>query len=71
MKTGPKIPPSQGCCGVIQKADIPCVCQHITPEIEQVISVEKVIYVAQFCHKDLPRGTKCGSVTIPPAMERN
>ncbi|RZC77657.1 hypothetical protein C5167_001880 [Papaver somniferum] len=71
FKAAPKTPPTQGCCDVIQKADIPCVCQYITPEIEQVVSIEKVIYVAQFCHKDLPRGTKCGSVSIPPAMKRN
>ncbi|MCL7050165.1 hypothetical protein MKW94_003950 [Papaver nudicaule] len=71
LKTGPQMPPSQGCCDVIQKADIACVCQHITPEIQTIVSIEKVFYVAQFCHKDLPRGTKCGSVTIPPAMKRN
>ncbi|KAI3857927.1 hypothetical protein MKW98_011193 [Papaver atlanticum] len=71
FKAAPKTPPTQGCCDVIQKADIPCVCRYITPEIEQVVSIEKVIYVAQFCHKDLPRGTKCGSVSIPPAMKRN
>ncbi|OVA01514.1 Bifunctional inhibitor/plant lipid transfer protein/seed storage helical domain [Macleaya cordata] len=61
LKEGPKTPPSQGCCDVVKKADVPCICQHVTPAIEALVSVEKVIYVADYCGKALPRGTKCGS----------
>nr|DAD29509.1 TPA_asm: hypothetical protein HUJ06_030977 [Nelumbo nucifera] len=67
LKSGPKLPPSQGCCAVVKKADIPCVCKYITKEVEQFISVDKVVYVAQSCGKELPHGMKCGSVTIPLA----
>ncbi|KAI3986298.1 hypothetical protein MKX01_028579 [Papaver californicum] len=63
--------PSHGCCDIVRNIDTPCVCQQITHEIEQSVRIKKVIYVAQFCHKDLPHGTKCGSVTIPQAMKRN
>nr|DAD29510.1 TPA_asm: hypothetical protein HUJ06_030978 [Nelumbo nucifera] len=65
LKAGPKLPPSQGCCAVVKKADIPCACKYITKEVEQSISVDKVVYVAQSCGKELPHGMKCGCVTIP------
>ncbi|KAJ7949287.1 Bifunctional inhibitor/lipid-transfer protein/seed storage 2S albumin superfamily protein [Quillaja saponaria] len=69
QKTGPKTDPSQGCCNVIKAADIPCICQHITPEVERVIDMEKVVYVAQFCGRPLAHGTKCGSYTVPSQLD--
>ncbi|XP_026418200.1 protein LIM3-like [Papaver somniferum] len=71
LKMGPKIRPSRGCCDVVRKVDIPCVCRQVTPEIEKLVSIKKVLYVAQFCGKNVPHGTKCGSVTTPSAMKRN
>ncbi|KAH7679339.1 Bifunctional inhibitor/lipid-transfer protein/seed storage 2S albumin protein [Dioscorea alata] len=65
---GPKTDPSSGCCDAIQKADVPCVCAHITPEVEKIISMEKVTYVAQKCGRALSPGTKCGSYTVPPKI---
>ncbi|XP_039126964.1 uncharacterized protein LOC120263131 [Dioscorea cayenensis subsp. rotundata] len=65
---GPKTDPSSGCCDAIQKADVPCVCAHITPEVEKIISMQKVTYVAQKCGRALPPGTKCGSYTVPPKI---
>ncbi|KAI3980246.1 hypothetical protein MKX01_040894 [Papaver californicum] len=53
LNIGPKMRPSHGCCDVIRNIDIPC--------IEKSVSIKKVIYVAQFCHKDLPHGIQCGS----------
>ncbi|XP_026425897.1 uncharacterized protein LOC113322091 [Papaver somniferum] len=70
LKMGPKIRPSRGCCDVVRKVDIPYVCQQVTPEIEKLVSIKKVLYVAQFCGKDVPHGAKCGSVTTPSAMKR-
>ncbi|KAL2536890.1 Bifunctional inhibitor/lipid-transfer protein/seed storage 2S albumin superfamily protein [Forsythia ovata] len=61
QKGGPKQKPSQGCCNVVKAVDLPCVCQHITKDVEQIISMEKASYVAAVCGKPLPRGTKCGS----------
>ncbi|OVA01513.1 Bifunctional inhibitor/plant lipid transfer protein/seed storage helical domain [Macleaya cordata] len=66
LKTGPKTPPSKGCCDLIKKADVPCICKHVTKEIEQIVSMEKMVYVAGYCGKPLPHGSKCGSFTIPP-----
>ncbi|KAI3450186.1 hypothetical protein Pfo_006851 [Paulownia fortunei] len=64
-KSGPKETPSQGCCNVVSTVDLPCVCQHISSEVEQIISMEKAAYVAAFCGKALPHGTKCGSYIVP------
>lgn len=60
-KDGPKIPPSPGCCSVMKAADIPCVCGLVTPDIEKLISMEKVVYVARTCGVTVNPGTKCGS----------
>ncbi|KAI3948906.1 hypothetical protein MKW92_028449 [Papaver armeniacum] len=67
LRTGSKIPPSKACCELINTIDIPCLCNHATKEIEVIVSMEKVVYVAGLCGKALPRGGKCGSFTIPPA----
>ncbi|PIA48266.1 hypothetical protein AQUCO_01400686v1 [Aquilegia coerulea] len=66
-KMGPQTDPSQACCDAVKAADVPCVCQHLPPGIELIVSLEKVVYVAKFCGKTLPGGTKCGSYTIPPS----
>lgn len=63
-KQGPKEAPSQDCCNVVQKVDFSCVCQHVTPPIEQIISMDKAIYVAACCGKPVPHGTKCGSMEL-------
>ena len=61
QKQGPKMSPSQGCCSVIKNVDLPCVCKHITDDVEKIISMEKSVYVAGICGKPLIHGTKCGS----------
>ena len=61
-KEGPKIPPSDDCCAVLKDTDIPCLCKHITPPVEAVISMDKAIYVARTCGCSVPPpGSKCGS----------
>ncbi|CAA0827204.1 Bifunctional inhibitor/lipid-transfer protein/seed storage 2S albumin superfamily protein [Striga hermonthica] len=65
QKTGPRESPSQECCNVVKSVDLPCVCRHITGQVEQIVSMEKAAYVAAFCGKPLPRGTKCGSYVVP------
>ncbi|KAJ4792709.1 Bifunctional inhibitor/lipid-transfer protein/seed storage 2S albumin superfamily protein [Rhynchospora pubera] len=61
---GPKLKPDQNCCNAIQRSDIPCVCTYLTPEVEKVISADKVVYVAQQCGRPLKPGSKCGSVVV-------
>ncbi|KAL6853507.1 hypothetical protein ACP4OV_019536 [Aristida adscensionis] len=61
----PKIPPSAECCAVVQKVDVPCLCSKVTPGIEKVVCMEKVVYVADYCKKPLQPGSKCGSYTVP------
>ncbi|KAG8388805.1 hypothetical protein BUALT_Bualt02G0163300 [Buddleja alternifolia] len=69
QKQGPKQNPSQECCNVVKTVDLPCVCQHITPEVEQIISMEKAAFVAGVCGKPLPKGTKCGSYIVHEGRE--
>ncbi|KAJ4750913.1 Bifunctional inhibitor/lipid-transfer protein/seed storage 2S albumin superfamily protein [Rhynchospora pubera] len=64
----PKIDPSKECCDVVQQSNIKCVCGHVTKEIEKIISMEKVVYVAAKCGRPLAKGSKCGSYQIPKAV---
>ncbi|KAE9616266.1 putative bifunctional inhibitor/plant lipid transfer protein/seed storage helical [Lupinus albus] len=59
----PQLDPSEGCCNVIKSANFPCVCQHITQAVLQIIDINKVVYVAKTCGKPLPSGTNCGGIT--------
>ncbi|KAH7511176.1 hypothetical protein FEM48_Zijuj02G0050900 [Ziziphus jujuba var. spinosa] len=70
-KTGPNIPPSAGCCSVVKDVDIPCVCKMVTKEVEQLVSMEKVVFVARSCGLKIDKGFKCGSYTVPDAHGRN
>ena len=63
-KNAPKEDPSQACCDAIKGADILCLCQHVPRGLLPLIDMDKVVYVAQFCGKPLPRGTKCGGDKI-------
>ncbi|KAL4567249.1 hypothetical protein LXL04_022826 [Taraxacum kok-saghyz] len=65
QKSGPMIQPSPGCCGVVKNVDLPCVCGHITTEVEGVISMEKAAFIAQACGKPLAHGSQCGSYVVP------
>ncbi|KAF9595175.1 hypothetical protein IFM89_037604 [Coptis chinensis] len=66
-KIGGKADPSQPCCDIVKKVDVPCVCNHISKDVENIISMQKVVFVAQFCGKPLAHGSKCGSYTVPPS----
>ncbi|CAK8538883.1 unnamed protein product [Lathyrus sativus] len=66
QKGGPKIPPSKSCCEALKDADITCYCKYLTPDIEKMLSIEKVLFVAKTCRcKNIPTD-KCGSYIIPP-----
>lgn len=60
-KTGPKTPPSLGCCQVVKTLNVNCVCRFVTPQVEAMISMEKVVYVARTCGVTVRAGTQCGS----------
>uniref|UniRef100_A0A0D9V1P7 Bifunctional inhibitor/plant lipid transfer protein/seed storage helical domain-containing protein n=1 Tax=Leersia perrieri TaxID=77586 RepID=A0A0D9V1P7_9ORYZ len=62
----PKIKPSDACCAVWQRANIPCLCAGVTKEKEKVWCMEKVLYVAKACNKPFQPGYQCGSYTVPP-----
>ncbi|XP_010521543.1 PREDICTED: uncharacterized protein LOC104800444 [Tarenaya hassleriana] len=66
MGGGPKVPPSAECCGAVKGANVPCVCSLVTPSLEKLVNVEKVVYVARTCGLTVPAGMKCGSYTVPP-----
>lgn len=61
QKPGPQQSPSQGCCKVIKNVDLPCVCQHVTSQVEKIISMQKAAFVTASCGMPLAHGTKCGS----------
>ncbi|KAJ1435952.1 Bifunctional inhibitor/plant lipid transfer protein/seed storage helical domain [Sesbania bispinosa] len=62
VKQGPKIPPSKACCVASKGVDLLCFCKYLTREIEKIISFDKILYAANFCHVKIPpAGTKCGS----------
>lgn len=61
QKSGPKAEPSVECCKVVKSVDVPCVCGHIPKEAEQMISMDKAVYVVEFCGVPLHHGMKCGS----------
>ena len=61
LKSGPKIRPSPGCCAVVKKVDVPCVRKFVTKQIEEIVSIEKMVYVARSCGIKISAGTKCGS----------
>ncbi|WCJ36837.1 Bifunctional inhibitor/lipid-transfer protein/seed storage 2S albumin superfamily protein [Euphorbia peplus] len=67
VKEGTMLKPSEDCCAVVKKANVPCVCSLVTQQIESFISMAKVVYVAKSCGKDVPSGTKCGSYIVPRA----
>ncbi|XP_023880258.1 uncharacterized protein LOC111992622 [Quercus suber] len=66
QKSLPRMNPSQQCCRVIQKANMPCVCHHMTKNDEKFLDMKKVIFVAQYCGRPVAPGTTCGSYTVPP-----
>ncbi|KAL4600803.1 hypothetical protein ACB092_11G225900 [Castanea dentata] len=65
QKSMPKMNPSQQCCSVIQRADMPCVCQHMTKDVVKMVDMKKVIFVVQYCGRPVAPGTTCGSYTVP------
>ncbi|KAM4082270.1 hypothetical protein ACJW30_11G159200 [Castanea mollissima] len=65
QKSMPKMNPSQQCCSVIQRADMPCVCQHMTKDVVKMVDMKKVIFVVQYYGRPVAPGTTCGSYTVP------
>ncbi|KAL4204300.1 hypothetical protein AMTRI_Chr01g131430 [Amborella trichopoda] len=61
LPKGPHIPPSVACCSAVVAANMPCVCKYVTKEVEALIDIQKVIFIAQSYKRPLPFGTKCGS----------
>ncbi|XP_065864122.1 uncharacterized protein [Euphorbia lathyris] len=68
-KHGPKIPPSGDCCVAVKAVNRSCVCKYVTPKVESIISMDKVVYVARTCGLKVDSGTKCGSYTVPPVVK--
>lgn len=59
--SGPKIPPSIGCCQVVKGLNVDCMCKLVTPEVERMVSMDKVVYVARTCGVTVQPGMHCGS----------
>lgn len=63
LKDGPKVPPSGDCCKAVEEIGMNCTCKIITKDIEAILSMEKLVFVAQSCGQPLAPGTQCGSKT--------
>ncbi|KAM0948775.1 putative bifunctional inhibitor/plant lipid transfer protein/seed storage helical [Dioscorea sansibarensis] len=61
-------PSSDDCCDAVQKTDVSCICSQVTPEVEEVISMQKVTHVAQKCGRPFSPGTMSGSYAVPPKI---
>ncbi|KAI3919681.1 hypothetical protein MKX01_022485 [Papaver californicum] len=64
LKEGPRIRPSLRCCRLVREVDVNCICMSATKEVEKLISLDKVYYVAATCHRQLPHIKKCGVIKI-------
>ncbi|MED6139831.1 hypothetical protein PIB30_087650 [Stylosanthes scabra] len=65
QKAGPQVPPSQGCCSELLKFNVPCACNLITEDVANLISVDKAVFVADYCGWKLTPGMQCGAIKIP------
>ncbi|PNT73041.1 hypothetical protein BRADI_2g52525v3, partial [Brachypodium distachyon] len=45
FRANPRIPPSDACCGVVKKVNVPCLCNKVTKEVEKLVCMDKVVYV--------------------------
>ncbi|KAL6616224.1 hypothetical protein ACP70R_038494 [Stipagrostis hirtigluma subsp. patula] len=61
----PKITPSEACCAVVQRVNIPCLCAKVTPAVQTFVCMDKVVFVASYCKRPLQPGSKCGSYQVP------
>ncbi|WCJ36841.1 hypothetical protein M5689_018016 [Euphorbia peplus] len=68
-KEGIKLIPTKECCEQLRKADVPCVCKRVTPAVEAMISMEKVVFIARICLVTVKPGTKCGSYIVKDYTE--
>ncbi|KAD7624142.1 hypothetical protein FH972_027325 [Carpinus fangiana] len=63
-KDKPQAAPTPLCCKAIRFVGMPCVYNAIRKEIEELYSMEKLVYIAAYCGDPLEPGTHCGSNII-------
>ncbi|CAL4954087.1 unnamed protein product [Urochloa decumbens] len=54
-----------GCCDEVKKASIPCLCSKVDKAMENMVSMEKVVYVTGECGIPVKSGFQCGSYIVP------
>ncbi|KAJ0021655.1 hypothetical protein Pint_30933 [Pistacia integerrima] len=59
---GPNAPLSSLCCAALQQIGMDCFCSRITKDLENSISLEKVVEMANDCGNPLKHGTQCGNI---------
>ncbi|CAM0883213.1 unnamed protein product [Alopecurus aequalis] len=64
---GEHMKPSQECCDTWLKVDIPCLCSKVNGDVEAIVDMEHVVYIADYCKRPLTPGSKCGTYTVPTA----
>ncbi|KAG2390803.1 uncharacterized protein HKW66_Vig0134360 [Vigna angularis] len=63
-REGPTVQPSPGCCNALESSNVTCLCPYFAQH-EDTYSIDKVIYVLNYCGTPLASGTKCGNYTAP------
>ncbi|KAI4333041.1 hypothetical protein L6164_017896 [Bauhinia variegata] len=78
-KSEPLRDPNDRCCKVIQSANIPCCCRHLSDKLlfppgktyADMIDWPKVLHCMNYCGRPLPSGFKCGNFTGPQGAPPN
>ncbi|ONK63482.1 uncharacterized protein A4U43_C07F15610 [Asparagus officinalis] len=55
---------SKDCCAVVKRADVKCVCDHVTEEVEMAVDMDKAVAVAAKCGRPISPGTQCGAYHV-------
>ncbi|KAJ0096291.1 hypothetical protein Patl1_28710 [Pistacia atlantica] len=61
----PNLNPSQECCSAVNKFDIRCACNFVTPIVTKLVNMTNAVIVARKCGLTIQPGFKCGSYTVP------
>ncbi|KAL2898295.1 putative non-specific lipid-transfer protein [Bienertia sinuspersici] len=59
QKVGTKSAPSAQCCGVARNANLGCLCKYVTNGVQKFVSIDKAVYIAQYCGLPFQHGAKC------------
>ncbi|KAL3701517.1 hypothetical protein R1sor_019539 [Riccia sorocarpa] len=65
-------PPSSQCCSLIHTITSECLCAALQSTVAKIegVDIKTALQLPHKCGKSLPKGTKCGDVSVPTSMTR-